>query len=103
MHEIFPHLLAGLLPELLRQIVGGRLADERLAAAGRAVEQEALRRGVLEFLEQLGVQQRQLDRVPDRLQRLLLAADFFPRQLGNVVEVILARLRMARAASSATR
>ena len=82
-----------LLRELFRQVVGRRLADERLAAAGRAVEEEALRRGVLEFLEQFLVQERQLDRVADRLERLLLAADFFPRQFGHFVEVMIARLR----------
>ena len=79
--------------QLLRQVVSGRLADQRFAAARRAVKEEALRGGVLEFLEQLLMQERQLDRVADRLQRFLLAADFFPRQLRHVVEVMIARLR----------
>ena len=68
-HEIFLHLVARFFPKLFRQIVGGRFADERLAAAGRAIEQKTFRRGVLEFLEKLAVQKRQLDRVLDRLER----------------------------------
>ena len=51
-HEIFLHFLAGLFAELFRQIVGRRFADERLAAAGRAVKQKSFRRRVLKFLEQ---------------------------------------------------
>ncbi len=78
-HEILAHVSARFAAELLRQVVGRRLADERLAAAGRPVEQKTFRRRVLEFLEQFLVQKRQLDRVADRLQRRLLAADFFPR------------------------
>ena len=92
-----------LAAELLREIVGGRFADERLAAAGRAVEEETFRRGVLELLEQIRVQQRQLDRVADRLERLLLAADFFPRQLGHVVEVMIVAIAGCASTSSATR
>ncbi len=95
-HEIFFHLVARFFPELLRQIVGGRFADERLAAAGRAVEQETFRRGMLELLEKLAVQQRQLDRVFDRLERLVLPADFFPGQFRHVVEVMFAGLRMGK-------
>ena len=48
---------------------------------------------MLEFLEQFLVQERQLDRVADRLKRFLLAADFFPGQFGHFVEVMIARLR----------
>ena len=39
------------------------------------------------------MQQRQFDRVLDRLQRRLLAADFFPRQLGHGIEIIFVRFR----------
>ena len=46
-----------------------------------------------EISEKIRVQQRQLDRVPDRLERCLLAADFFPGQLGHFVEVMFVRLR----------
>ena len=96
-HEIFAHLLARFFAELFRQIVSGRFADERLAAAGRAVKQKAFRRGVLEVLEKILVQQRQLDRVADRLQRFFLAADFFPRQFRHGVEIIFARFWRAKA------
>ena len=55
------------LGDLLGQRVGDRLGDQRLAAAGRAVEQDALRRLQLVLGEQLLVQERQLDGVPDGL------------------------------------
>ena len=60
---------------LLGQRVGDGLGDERLAATGRAVEQDALRRLQLVLGEQLGVQVRQLDRVLDLLDLLVEAAD----------------------------
>src|SRR3712207_6878202 len=41
--------------------------NERLAAAGRAVEQDALGRAQLVLAEQVGVQERQLDGVADLL------------------------------------
>ena len=69
-HEIFFHLVARFFPELFRQIVSRRFADERLAAAGRAVKQKSFRSRVLKFLEQIAVEERQFDRVLDRLQRL---------------------------------
>ena len=53
--------------DLLGQRVGDRLGDQRLAAAGRAVEQHALGRLELVLHEQLGVQVGQLDGVADRL------------------------------------
>ncbi len=56
-HEILVHFRAGFFPELFREIVGGRFADERLAATRWAVEQETLGGRVLEFLEKIGVQQ----------------------------------------------
>ncbi len=48
---------------------------------------------MLEFLKQFLVQERQLDRVADRLKRFLLATDFFPGQFGHFVEVMITRLR----------
>ena len=78
MHEIFLHLVARFFPELFRQIVSRGFADERLAAAGRAIKQKTFRSRVLELLEKLAVEKRQLDRVLDRLQRLILPADLFP-------------------------
>ena len=95
-HEVFLHFFAALLAQLLRQVVGRRFADQRLAAAGRAVEEKTFRRGVLKFREELPVNQGQLDRVPDGLQRLILSADFLPGKLGNVVEIMFAGLRAGK-------
>ena len=72
------------LAQLLGQVVGRRFPDERLAATRRAVEQKTLGRGVLKFGEKLAVNQRQFDRILDRLQRLILPAYLFPRQLWHV-------------------
>jgi hypothetical protein len=87
-HEIFFHLVARFFPKLFRQIVGGGFANERLAATGRTVKQEALGRRMLEFLKELGVEQRQFDCVPDRLQRLVLSTDLFPGQFRDIVEIM---------------
>ena len=48
---------------------------------------------MLKFLKQFLVQERELDRVADRLKRFLLATDFFPGQFGHFVEVMIMRLR----------
>jgi hypothetical protein len=95
-HEVSLHFAAAFFAKLFGQIVGGRFADERFAAARRAVEQETFRRRMLKFLKQLAVNERQLDRVLDRFQRLVLAAHFFPREFRDVVEVMLVRLRMRK-------
>ena len=71
-------VLAGLVPDLEAQIVSRGLAEERLAATGRAVKQEALRDGMIEALEEFGVQEGQLDGIADALHGLLLAADLAP-------------------------
>ena len=68
-------LLAAGQRDLLGQRVGHRLGDQRLAAAGRAVEQHTLRRPQLVLAEQVGVQERQLDGVPDLLDLPGQAAD----------------------------
>jgi hypothetical protein len=60
-------VVAGDLGHLLGQRVGHRLGDEGLAAAGRAVEQDALRGRQLVLGEQLAVQVGQLDGVGDGL------------------------------------
>ena len=88
------HFVAGFLAQLPRQIVGGRFADQRFAATRRAVEQKAFRRRVLKFREEFAVNQRQFDRVLDRLQRFVLSADFFPRQLRHDIEIMITRFRM---------
>ena len=73
--------LPGALRHLLGQRVGHRLGDQRLAAAGRAVEQHALRRPQLVLPEQVRVQVGQLDRVPDLLDLRPEAADL---EVGDV-------------------
>ena len=61
-HEVLFDVLLGAGVVLFGQVVGGRLADQRLAAPGRAVQKETFRRGVVEFREEVGVQQRQFGR-----------------------------------------
>ena len=60
-------VLAGFLADLESQVMGGGFAQEGFAAARGAVEQEALGHGVLEAPEQVGVQERQFDAIPDAL------------------------------------
>ena len=56
-------------------LVGHRTGDQRLAAAGRPVQQHALGRVNAQALEQLGVAQRQLDDLPDAVELGFEAAD----------------------------
>ena len=72
--------------DLLGQRVGHRLGDQRLAAAGRAVEQHALRRPQLVLAEQLGVQERQLDGVADLLDLPEQAADVAVVDVGHLLQ-----------------
>src|SRR5215475_14718959 len=62
-HEIFLHLRAWFFTKLLGQIVGSRFTDQRLPATRWAVKQKTLRCGMLKFLEKIGMQKRELDRV----------------------------------------
>ena len=71
---------------LLGQRVGDRLGDQRLAAAGRAVEQDALRRPQLVLAEQVGVQERQLDGVADLLDLPRQATDVGVVDVGDLFE-----------------
>ena len=68
-----------LLPARRRDLLGQRvrhgLGDQRLAAAGRAVEQHALGRPQLVLAEQVGVQERQFDGVADLFDLPGQAAD----------------------------
>src|SRR5262245_38453357 len=61
--EVALHLGPAQLSDALGEAAGHRLADHGLAAARRAVEQDALRRRQVVLLERVGVQVRQLDRV----------------------------------------
>ena len=79
-------LAAGLVGDLLGQRVGDRLGDQRLAAAGRAVEQDALRRRQLVLGEQVVVEERQLDRVGDLLDLAVEAADVAVGDVGHLFE-----------------
>ncbi len=71
---------------LLGQRVGHRLGDERLAAAGRAVEQHALGRAQLVLAEQLGVQERQLHGVADLLDLPEQATDVVVVDVGHLLQ-----------------
>ncbi len=64
-----------LLRDALGQAVGDRLGDHGLAAAWGAVQQDALGRAQLVLDEQVGVQERQLHGVLDRLDLRSEAAD----------------------------
>ena len=61
--------------ELRLGLVGDGAGDQRLAAAGRAVEQHALGRVDAQALEDLGVAERQLDDLADAVQLALEPAD----------------------------
>ena len=74
------------LGDLLGEAVGHRLGDERLAAPGRAVEQDALRCGEPVLGEQLVVHERQLDRVGDLLDLTVEATDVVVGDVGHLLE-----------------
>ncbi|CAB4966268.1 unannotated protein [freshwater metagenome] len=82
------------LGHLLGQGVGHRLGDQRLAAAGRAVEEHALRRLQLVVLEELGVQVGQLDGVADRVDLGGEAADLRVVDVRHLLEHQLLDLRL---------
>ena len=86
--------LAGLGGDLLGQRVRDGLGDERLAAAGRAVEQHALRRLELVLLEEVGVQVGQLDGVADLLDLVDQPADRRVVDVRDLLEDELLDLRL---------
>src|SRR5256712_2287592 len=65
--------------EIRARFVRHRLRDERLAGAGRSVQEDPFRRIDPEALEQLRVFQRELDHLADLHQLLLESADVFVR------------------------
>src|SRR5207245_4616079 len=85
--EVAPSILpAGPLGDLLRERLGDRLGDQGLAAAGRPVEQDALRRLELVLVEQFRIEERQLDRVTDRLDLALEPPDVLVTDIRNLLE-----------------
>src|SRR4051794_22669431 len=78
--------------ELRAGLVGDRLREQRLARAGRAVEQHALRDGRAEALERLGVAQ-ELDDLAQLGLGLVDAGDVVPADLLAGLRLDLDRLR----------
>ena len=78
--------LAGLFRDLLGERLRDRLGDEGLAAAGRPVEEHALRRLQLVLLEQLRVQERELDGVADRFDLSAQPADVLVGDVGDLLQ-----------------
>ena len=93
-------LVAGDLAHLLGQGVGHRLGDEGLAAAGGAVEQDALGRRQLVLGEQVPVEEGQLDGVGDRLDLVVEAADVVVGDVGHLLEDQLLDLGPGQLSSS---
>src|SRR4030095_12559195 len=91
-HEVFAHFHARFFTKLLRQVVGGRFSDQRFPATRGTVKEETFWRGVLKLFEKIDMQKWKLDRVLDCLKGRLLATNFFPRQLRNLIEIMLVRL-----------
>ena len=79
-------VVAAHLGHLLGQRVGHRLGDQRLAAAGRPVQQHALRRPQQILAVELLVQERQLDRVADLLDLPGQPADVVVADVGHLFE-----------------
>src|SRR2546427_423635 len=69
--------------EICAGLVGHRLCDERLAGAGRPVQEDPFRRIDPEALEQLRVLQREFDHLADLHQFLLESADVLVRDRGR--------------------
>src|SRR3546814_14842042 len=72
--------------EIRLRLARDRLGEQRLAGAGRAIEQEALGRADAKPAERIGVFQRQLDAFLEALLRLIEPADILPADLGRSEE-----------------
>ena len=75
-------------------LAGDGLGQQRLAGAGRAVEQEALGRADAEPAERLGVLERQLDALAQRLLRLVEPADVVPADVRDLDHDLAHRARL---------
>ena len=84
--EVGGRLLARFLLDALGERVRDRLRDQRLAAARRPVEQDALGRMQLVLGEDLGVQIRQLDRVAQDGDLFAEPADLLVGDVGHLLE-----------------
>jgi hypothetical protein len=84
--EVGRGLLAGALLDALGQAVGDRLGDERLSAARRAVQQDALGRVQLVLREDVRVGVGQLDRIAQDLDLLAEAADLVVGRVGDLFQ-----------------
>src|SRR5690606_34554415 len=86
--DVEEEALAGGLPGHLGHLLGERvrdgLGDERLSASGGPVEQDALRRTQFVLAEQVRVEVRQLDRVPDGLDLVAETADLLVSDVGDL-------------------
>ena len=78
--------LPALLRDFLRQTVGHRLRDHRLAAARRTVEQHALRGPELVLLVVVGVEVRKLDGVLDGMDLGAQTSDVLIADVGHLFE-----------------
>ena len=82
---------------LRRAFVGDGAGEQGLAGAGRAVEQHALGRIDAEALEQLGMAERQLDHLAQRVDRVAHAAEVV---IGDVGAALRRRLAVYSGSSS---
>ena len=73
---------------LRRALVGDGAREQGLAGAGRAVEQHALGRIDAEPLEQLGMAQRQLDHLAQRVDRVAHSAEIVVGDVGAALAVL---------------
>ena len=104
--EDIPHVRLGLSEPHVEQLgtfdghevhltlVGDRLGQHRLAAAGRAVEQHALGRLAAEVPEQLRVLDRVLDEFPQFLLDVFQAADVLPSHRRRFEEILSQNTRV---------
>src|SRR3546814_13343161 len=81
---LFPYTTLFRSDESRLRLARDRLGEQRLAGAGRAIEQEALGRADAKPAERIGVFQRQLDAFLEALLRLIEPADILPADLGRL-------------------